>query len=243
MEVLHLSSNSRAFVFDDLKPLPTAVYLIEGVKHQFLIDTYCGAGYLDEIQKEITRCSKPLVVINTHHHWDHIWGNCMFADAPIIAHAQCRKDIETEWEHQYAENSYYCKGDTTKTLPNITFEKELVFEEDGIVLFHTPGHTLDSISIYDRNYKILYGGDNLELPCIYLNHNNLDQYIEVLKGYLAMDVLHYTGSHRLSLTREEVQSIIDYLNCLANDTPITIDNPFYRYVHEANVKLLHSFRK
>ena len=28
-------------------------------------------------------------VINTHHHWDHAWGNQVFADAVIIGHENC----------------------------------------------------------------------------------------------------------------------------------------------------------
>ena len=240
MEILNLSSNSKAFVFDELKPIPTAVYLIEGEKHQFLIDTFCGSGYLDDISKEISRCGKPLIVINTHHHWDHIWGNCTFPDAPIVSHTLCRQYIESEWEKQYNRDKHYIKGNATKTLPNITFQQELVFEEDGIVLFHTPGHSLDSISIYDRNYKILYGGDNLELPFVYINHKDIDQYIRVLQDYLTMDVVRYTGSHTLTMTRSDIQTSIQYLNDLKCGTPLTIEDSYLRFVHELNLKILQS---
>ena len=36
----------------------------------------------------------------------------------------------------------------------------MYFPEDGISLFHTPGHTDDGISIYDAVDKALYVGDN-----------------------------------------------------------------------------------
>jgi len=29
-------------------------------------------------------------IINTHHHADHSWGNCIFPNATIIGHQQCR---------------------------------------------------------------------------------------------------------------------------------------------------------
>jgi len=40
------------------------------------------------------------------------------------------------------------------------FENSLQFSEEGITIFHTPGHTEDCISIYDSIDKVLYIGDN-----------------------------------------------------------------------------------
>lgn len=238
MSILNLSSNSKAYVFEELHSVHTAIYLIETDQHLFLIDTFCGSGYLEEVRKDIAALKKPLYVINSHHHWDHIWGNCAFKHVPIIAHTLCRKEEVLTWETQYQENIKFAKGDCTCTLPNITFDRSLVFEEDGIELFHTPGHTIDSISIYDRNYKILYAGDNLELPIVYVQQPDLDLYIHTLDLYLAMDVDKYTGSHELTVTRENIMTIRNYLSSLKHGEPLSFENSYLQGVHHSNLEVL-----
>ena len=238
MNILNLSSNSKAYVFEDIHPIHTAVYLIVAEQHQFLIDTYCGSAYLEEVRKDLSASKKPLLVINSHHHWDHIWGNCAFKNTPIIAHTLCRKEEELTWEKQYQENIKYAKGDCSCTLPNITFEQKLIFEEDGIELLHTPGHTLDSISVYDRNHKILYAGDNLELPIVYVQQPDLDIYIHTLNQYLAMDVEKYTGSHELTVTREDIVTIRNYLTALKNGESLSFEDSYVQWVHNCNLEVL-----
>lgn len=238
MTILNLSSNSKAYIFDEIHPIQTAVYRIVGQKNQYLIDTYCGSGYLEQVISDIKACGKPLYVINTHSHWDHVWGNCAFSGTPIIAHTICRNYQDTHWDIELLENKKYAKGNTSKTLPSITFDQSLVFEEDGIELLYTPGHSMDSISIYDRNQKILYAGDNLELPLVYINHKNLDLYINTLQQYLVMDVQKYTGNHTLSLTREDIKHIIDYLMELKNGSTRSFDNGYLQSVHDWNLKVL-----
>jgi glyoxylase-like metal-dependent hydrolase (beta-lactamase superfamily II) len=43
----------------------------------------------------------------------------------------------------------------------LIFEENISFPNDGIEIFHTPGHSIDSISIYDKKDQILYAGDNI----------------------------------------------------------------------------------
>lgn len=239
MTILNLSTNSKAYVFDEIQPIHTAIYLIETKKRLFLIDTYCGSGYLDEVKRDIATVNKPLYVINSHHHWDHIWGNCAFTNTPIISHTLCRIEEENNWDSQYQENISFAKGDCTCTLPNITFEERLVFEEDGIELIHTPGHTLDSISVYDRNYKILYTGDNLELPIVYVQQPDLTLYIHTLNRYLEMDVQKYTGSHELTVTRDGIIEIRNYLTSLKKGEILSFENSYVQWVHDLNLNVLN----
>lgn len=75
-------------------------------------------------------------------------------------------------------------------LPNLIFQKELYFAEDKIKLFHTPGHTLDSISVLDEEEDVLLVGDNVGdsmediIPSIYCEK---DIYINTMKKYEEMD--------------------------------------------------------
>jgi len=137
--------------------------LILGQKHNFIIDTGCGSGDVAPILDYIGDDTKPIIVINTHHHWDHVWGNWVFGNSLIISHATCRETLEKCWDDDINDKnkSDFINGEVRKCLPNMTFKKRLDFPEDGVSIFHSPGHTADDISVYDAVDKVLYAGDNI----------------------------------------------------------------------------------
>ena len=51
-------------------------YLVEGEKYALLIDTMLGYGDLNAYCRTLT--DKPIKVVNTHAHWDHVGGNFFF---------------------------------------------------------------------------------------------------------------------------------------------------------------------
>ncbi|MCL2854814.1 MAG: MBL fold metallo-hydrolase [Defluviitaleaceae bacterium] len=137
--------------------------LICGDKHNFLIDTGVGANSPLPLLEIVKGCPKPLIVINTHGDWDHVYGNCAFESGLIIAHSLARKKIDQGWEEAakwVLEKGCITDGAVRKTLPNVTFEDVMYFPEDGLTLLHTPFHTECCISIYDSVDKILHIGDN-----------------------------------------------------------------------------------
>ena len=54
--------------------LPTNLGLILGEKRNYLIDTALGTNSVAPVINYIGKTEKPLVVINTHAHLDHVWG-------------------------------------------------------------------------------------------------------------------------------------------------------------------------
>lgn len=48
-------------------------------------------AYLDAIASVTDQPVRTL--INTHHHGDHTFGNCLFAGATIVAHERCRQEM------------------------------------------------------------------------------------------------------------------------------------------------------
>ncbi|MDR2166530.1 MAG: MBL fold metallo-hydrolase [Clostridiales bacterium] len=135
--------------------------LILGDRHNFIIDTGLGSGSVAPILDYIGDCTKPIIVINTHSHWDHVWGNWVFDENLIISHQKCHELLDKYWELPLEKYSHYIDGEAHKCLPNQIFEGILGFPDDGIILFHTPGHTDDGISILDTVDKVLYAGDNI----------------------------------------------------------------------------------
>jgi glyoxylase-like metal-dependent hydrolase (beta-lactamase superfamily II) len=51
-------------------------YLLEGKERSLLIDTAYGFTDIPKVISELT--SKPLIVVNTHGHFDHISGNYLY---------------------------------------------------------------------------------------------------------------------------------------------------------------------
>ena len=136
--------------------------LILGAEHNFIIDTGNGSGSVAPVLEYIGTDTKPIVVINTHHDWDHAAGNWVFENSMIIAHKLCYELMDKHWDDMIrwaVEHKCYFMGETRKCLPNLLFENTMQFPEDGIIIFHSPGHTVDGISVYDTVDKVLYTGD------------------------------------------------------------------------------------
>ena len=71
---------------------PLICYLVEGSERALLIDTMMGWGDLRGYCKKLT--DKPVILVNTHSHPDHILGNFQF-DRCYIHH----RDIAAFWEY------------------------------------------------------------------------------------------------------------------------------------------------
>jgi len=165
--------------------------LIIGSKNNFIIDTGFGSESVAPIIKYITEYGhlREPIIINTHSHFDHVWGNCTFPNSMIISHPLCRKFADRDWDNDLQKWSTYPRGNTKKHLPNTTFEGVMHFPEDGVTIFHSPGHSVDCISVYDEIDKILYAGDNIGdtqdnvIPYIETDIPTFERLIEIYKRY------------------------------------------------------------
>ena len=191
------------------------IYVIKGKKYNFLIDTGLGSSYMDDIKKYLAYDQKEIIVINTHYHWDHVWGNSSFGNQVIISHTLCRQLMMEKWDEVFERNKQYCKGEVTMYLPTMTFEKELYFPEDRIRLFHSPGHTVDSISILDEEDRVLILSDNIGddreeiIPSI---SDDKDVYINTLKVYEKLDFDTCISGHNQILPKSIIREILDLLS-------------------------------
>jgi glyoxylase-like metal-dependent hydrolase (beta-lactamase superfamily II) len=188
------------------------IYLIQGKNINFVIDTGLGAYSVAPIIEHMKDDNKPTVVINTHYHWDHVWGNGSFKGCIIVAHQLCREMMLSQWEQMMQRNGRYCQGEVLMQLPNLVFEKELYFAEDGIRIFHTPGHTADSISVLDEGDSVLMLADNIGdsmdeiLPSINCER---DLYRQTMERYETMDFDVCISGHNKPLGKEVIRRILD----------------------------------
>lgn len=84
-------------------------------------------------------------IYNTHHHWDHTDGNLQVKE-------------------KYGCHVYGFKGDSAR-IPGIDVElvegSDLIFGDEPVLIFETPGHTSGHISFYFSKSKVAFVGDTL----------------------------------------------------------------------------------
>jgi glyoxylase-like metal-dependent hydrolase (beta-lactamase superfamily II) len=161
------------------------IALILGERHNFIIDTGFGSESIAPVLEYIENEKKPIIAINTHSHWDHIWGNNALKNHTIIAHPLCREFAARDWETDQENNKSYIQGNAEKCLPNMTFENKLRFPDDGVEIFHSPGHSADCISVFHEPEKILYAGDNIAnlIPHIDTDIPTFERLLQTYKTY------------------------------------------------------------
>ncbi|MBX7444924.1 MULTISPECIES: MBL fold metallo-hydrolase [unclassified Arthrobacter] len=78
--------------------------LVIGAERAMVIDTGCGPRQGREILDAVrAKTQLPLVVVNTHAHYDHFFGNAVFAEAGVTefwAHRNCATEIDERGDLQ-----------------------------------------------------------------------------------------------------------------------------------------------
>lgn len=148
------------------------MYLIDGPHKAMLIDTGFGLGDLKGLCDEITG-NKPLIVVNTHNHMDHAYGNFQFDR--VYCHELEVPYLEMQdahiWDYLFDENG---KGKWLEFDRNdmVSFRKyEIVGVPDGYIfdlgdgyeveLVLLCGHTPGQSGFLDKKNRILFAGDDL----------------------------------------------------------------------------------
>lgn len=207
---------NRSIVFTNTVPSgwDLNIQLIMGNKYNYIVDTGLGSLSIAPIKEYIKYDNKPIIVINTHHHWDHIWGNSSFGNSMVISHKLCREMMELNWNEMIQRNKQHIFGEVEMHLPNLTFEEEIYFPEDQIRIIYTPGHTIDSISVVDEVDKVINVGDNIGdsideiVPSIY---GEKAQYINSLLKYNEIDFDTCISGHNVILEKGIINKILAML--------------------------------
>jgi glyoxylase-like metal-dependent hydrolase (beta-lactamase superfamily II) len=176
-------------------------YLIVGEKRALLFDSGMGMGRLGEIVRRLT--SLPVVVLNSHTHFDHVGGNFEFSTIYAVDSPFTRKNAEGH------PNSYMLKqaGPTGACPPlpsGFDFSKYSIKPfpitrtiHDGEVIdlggrqlevLLTPGHTPDALCLLDRSQKQLFTGDTFYPDEIWLwwPETDLDAYQKSIERIAAL---------------------------------------------------------
>lgn len=127
-------------------------------------------------------------VINTHFHADHTMGTCYFTGAQVIGHRLCRQllDLRGRESLEIARATSGTMQDITLILPTLVFDQALTLYVGNKTfhLWHTPGHSPDSIVCYVEQDQVLFGADTL-MPIPYFVDGSFDAFVGSLKALKA----------------------------------------------------------
>ena len=147
------------------------MYLIDGPKKCMLIDTGFGVGDLKGLIKQLVG-DKPIIVANTHSHFDHAYGNCQFDTCYCHVNEVPRmkqKNNAHIWDYLFDENGI-CKWTEFDRADIVPYhEYEIIGIEDGhlfdlgdgyqVEAVLLPGHTPGQCGYYDHHNHTIFIGD------------------------------------------------------------------------------------
>ncbi|MEE9150497.1 MAG: MBL fold metallo-hydrolase, partial [Thermoplasmata archaeon] len=140
------------------------IYLVKAEK-SMIIDTGTGAHH-EEVMKKLRDIMNPKLVdtiVLTHRHFDHTGGAESLQsalDADILVHETALEALRQGDDVTTAARAF------GKTFPKL--EIKALKEGDALDLgdvkfeiLHTPGHSICSIALYDKNTKTIVSGDTV----------------------------------------------------------------------------------
>lgn len=152
-------------------------------------------------------------VINTHHHADHCWGNCLFPNAIVIGHDLCRKLMLERSATALAEagqdNPLF--KDICISPPQLTFSQGSLMLRVGkkqLQLFPTPGHSVDGISVLLEEDRILFAGDAF-MPVPFFVGGDFDVLTEVTRSFGEMSLENIVQGHGDVILRGEIEEAVN----------------------------------
>jgi cyclase len=132
-----------------------------------VIDTKIDEATAQQLYNQVKQLAgtKPIIVVNTHIHADHTYGNKLFKGQTIIAGGNYDKE-------------FWIKEDGAESLPTVWVKDSLVLNmgDETVTILNLPfnAHTQSDIVVYLHNRKMLFGGDvilNHQAPALFAKYN------------------------------------------------------------------------
>ncbi|PYX93568.1 MAG: MBL fold metallo-hydrolase [Acidobacteria bacterium] len=175
-------------------------YLVIGTQKAVLFDTGMGIGNIKAVVEGLTKL--PISVLNSHTHNDHVGDNWRFHDVYGMQTDFTRRNARGSTADAQAE---LAPGQICGTLPTGFDPKSYkttsfhishwLHDRERINLggrtlkvIAVPGHTPDSIALFDERNGLLFTGDTFYPGPIYLYRpeTDLDAYVSSMKRLAAL---------------------------------------------------------
>jgi glyoxylase-like metal-dependent hydrolase (beta-lactamase superfamily II) len=147
-------------------------YLLEGSERAVLVDSGFGIGDIGAVVKGLT--AKPILVVNTHGHLDHVGGNSHFdvtllhqaeslkdaADsAPRFREAAAQEDFPVPFPEGFKPSQY--APQVPEPTHRVAGGEVIDLGGRALEVLPTPGHTIGSICLLEESNRFLFTGDTV----------------------------------------------------------------------------------
>jgi len=194
----------------------TVSHLIVGEDRALLFDTGIGLLSIKTVVERIT--SLPVIVLNSHTHYDHVGGNWAFSTVLAVDSDYTRANMAGFENNRIAGDmspEAFCKGAPDGSNAGSFYTKpwqQSRYIEDGEILdlggrtlevLRVPGHTPDAVALIDAGNRLMFTGDTWYDASLWLfvPETNLDDYatsISRLAG-LESEVDFLLGAHNSAM--------------------------------------------
>ncbi|MFN8092517.1 MAG: MBL fold metallo-hydrolase [Vicinamibacteria bacterium] len=147
-------------------------YLVVGERQALLFDTGMGLAPIRPVVASLT--DRPVLVLNSHTHWDHVGGNAEFSAILGIDDPYARAHA-LGWSHEAVASEVAPENVCLEKLPGFEpssyhvrgFRATQHVDEGDLVdlggrvlqVLRLPGHSPDSIALLDPARRLLFCGD------------------------------------------------------------------------------------
>jgi glyoxylase-like metal-dependent hydrolase (beta-lactamase superfamily II) len=146
------------------------VGLVLGRRGALIIDTRASERLAARVLTELRSVTRqPIVaVVNTHHHWDHTYGNALFQPAPIWGHVNCARYLVERNEERRKQLITHDPAmadefeEVRLTPPDHTFARRATIDlGDRVVRMRHlgPGHTDNDVVVDVPDARVVFSGD------------------------------------------------------------------------------------
>jgi cyclase len=231
MQLTRIDHDITAFLRPEKGANSSLIRTLEGV---VVIDTTsCGSDIQHLLDAAEVLASEVCLVINTHMHSDHTWGNQIFA-CPILAHRLCYEGMVSSlagpWKIEAIEASIAERGESDPqwasemrakvtglrvTLPTETFEQRHDLEVGGVQIqvIHCNGHTPGSSVVWLPETRTLFAGDLVfEGRYPFIGDADIPSLIDALGRLPELGAATTVPGHGLLCGDQEIRSLADYLS-------------------------------
>jgi glyoxylase-like metal-dependent hydrolase (beta-lactamase superfamily II) len=164
-------------------------YLILGREQAVLLDTGMGVANLRAEVERLNSAAIPVVVVNTHSHYDHLGDNHRFAqvwafdDEHEIAAiergkpaAECAEYLQPGWYIDLPAGFDPARYEIRPSHVTRRLHHGQVLDLGGrtLTVHHTPGHSPGSICLLDGQDRLLFTGDTFYPGMMYAHFPESD---------------------------------------------------------------------
>ena len=199
----------------DAEGFPTVAALVLTPTRAFVIDTLMRPQDMRPVLELLGERAgeRRTVVVNTHHHWDHVYGNAAFPGVDIVAQSACPRLILAH--STTTDESVPLQPPEGVPLPTITFGDRLTYsdEPETVHLIHAPGHSEDSLVVFLAGARLLMAGDTLEWPLPnFAQRDGTDAWIHTLRQLKQLPVELVVPSHGPAMRRTIIDANERYIS-------------------------------